>query len=76
VSQRLNRTQAVQEIDAAWLAIERSFDIESRIFFEAEAPKNGFGSPLAMAIHYLWKRKASEDDASMRSRELPGAERT
>ena len=64
MSQRLNRTQAVQEIEAAWKAIERGWDIEPRSYFEAEAPKNGFGSPLAMAIHYMWKRDRKENGGS------------
>lgn len=45
------------EINAAWLAIERGWEIEPRSHFEEEAPKNGFESPLAMAVHYMWKRE-------------------
>lgn len=45
------------DVEAFWLALERSWDIEPREYFEREAPKNGFGSPLAMAVHYMWKRE-------------------
>lgn len=48
---------AQQEVDAFWTALERSWDIEPRSFFETEAPKNGFESALAMAVHYMWKRE-------------------
>lgn len=50
-----------KEINAAWLAIHRSWDIEPREYFEKEAPKNGFNSPLAMAVHYMWKRETKSE---------------
>jgi hypothetical protein len=49
---------AEEQIEKFWFALEHSWDIEPRSYFEAEAPKNGFGSPLAMAVHYMWKRDA------------------
>ena len=60
------------DVEAFWTAVERGWDnIEPREFFEREAPKNGFGSPLAMAVHHMWKsdiklpaeaiRKAAEE---------------
>lgn len=57
---------AQKEIDAAWLAIHRGWDIEPRSYFEEQAPKNGFESPLAMAVHYMWKRelKLTAEDAA------------
>lgn len=45
-------TPARADINAFWLALERSWEIEPRSYFEKEAPENGFGSPLAMAAHY------------------------
>lgn len=48
---------AAEQIDKFWWVLERCWNIEPREYFEREAPKNGFGSPLAMAVHYMWKRK-------------------
>jgi hypothetical protein len=42
------------DMEAFWTALENGWEIEPRSYFETEAPKNGFGSPLAMAVHYLW----------------------
>lgn len=44
------------EIDLAWFDIEHGYDIEPRSYFEREAPKNGFKSALAQAVHHMWKR--------------------
>lgn len=48
------------ELDAAWLAISRGWDIEPREYFEQEAPRNGFKYPLVQAIHHMWKRELKE----------------
>lgn len=45
------------DIDKFWFAVDNSWDIEPREYFEKEARKNGFDSPLAMAVHYMWKRE-------------------
>ena len=45
-----------RHVDEFWKALELSWDIEPRSFFEAEAEKQGWKSPLAMAVHYMWKR--------------------
>lgn len=46
-----------EELDSVWADIAAGWDIEDRAFFEAEVAKgNGFGSALAMALHYIWKR--------------------
>lgn len=50
------------EINAAWFQIEHGYDIESRSYFEEEAPKNGFRFALAQAIAYLWKRGVKFDE--------------
>lgn len=64
ISRQLEGEQgASAEVEACWTAIHRSFEIEPRSYFETEAPKNGFGSPLAMAMHYIWKRKAKDSEA-------------
>lgn len=46
-----------QHIDEFWKMLDRCWDIEPRSYFEEAAPRNGFGSPLAMAVHYMWKRE-------------------
>src|SRR5437660_5355717 len=50
-------SQLQSDVNKFWLALERSWDIEPREFFEKEARENGFDSPLAMAVHYMWKRE-------------------
>ena len=60
--QRPNRVQACQQVDSAWKAIEYGWDIEPRSYFEDQAPKMGFSSPLAMAIHYMWKREVKRGE--------------
>lgn len=47
-----------EQIEKFWYALWHSWDIEPREYFEREAPRNGFGSPLAMAVHHMWKREA------------------
>ena len=42
-------------IDAAWAMIVQSFEVEDRDYFEKKYPD---GPPLAIAIHYIWKRDA------------------
>lgn len=46
------------QIDEFWIALERSWNIEPREYFEKEiAGGIGFGdSPMAMAVHHMWKR--------------------
>lgn len=56
------RDSCRNEIDAAWLAIHHGWDIEPRSYFEREAPLNGFESPLAQAVHHMWKRKIKIGD--------------
>lgn len=60
---------AEQQIDAFWQMLENCFEIEPREYFEQEAPRNGFGSPLAMACFYMWKRDANVEEATRRERE-------
>lgn len=50
-------SQLQSDIDKFWFAVHNSWDIEPREYFEKEARKNGFDSPLAMAVHYMWKRE-------------------
>ena len=52
--------QEDRDIDLFWQYVENGWDIESREFFEREARTNGFGSPLAMAAHHMWKRAVKE----------------
>jgi hypothetical protein len=60
---RAELSTARANIDAFWLALERSWEIEPRSYFEKEAPENGFGSPLAMAVHHMWKRDTNTEEA-------------
>lgn len=53
--------QAQSDIDQFWETLEQGWDIESRSYFEEQARKNGFDSPLAMAAHYMWKREADRN---------------
>lgn len=50
------KQQLQDEIDASWRAIENSYDIETREYFERHAPTNGFKWALCQAVHHLWKR--------------------
>lgn len=61
---RVAPTAAHPDIEAFWTALDRSWNIEPREYFEKEAPKNGFGSPLAMAVHYMWKREVKDVSAA------------
>jgi hypothetical protein len=54
-----------QQIDAFWEALWNSWEIEPRSYFEEQAPRNGFGSPLAMAVHYMWKREVKLKDETV-----------
>lgn len=49
-----------KQIDSAWHGIEYGWEIEERAWFEKEAPRTGDWSPLAMAVHYMWKRDLKE----------------
>lgn len=44
------------QIDDFWDAVRNSYDIEDREYFEKKYPE----SPLAMAVHYMWKRDVFE----------------
>ena len=48
------------QINAFWQMVESGWEIEPRAYFEAEAPKMGYGSPLAMAAHHMWKRELKD----------------
>lgn len=56
----LERDQQVEtltrERDAFWQMVECGWEIEPRDYFEKEAPAMGYGSPMAMAAHHMWKR--------------------
>lgn len=58
-----------QQIDRFWEMLENCWEIEPREYFEKEAPENGFGSPLAMAVHYMWKREPKVAQALADERE-------
>jgi hypothetical protein len=60
------------ELDAAWKAIERGYEIEAREYFEREAPHNGFKYPLAQAIHHIWKRDPQVASLAARLAEVEG----
>lgn len=49
------------DIDKFWSMLHNCFDLEPREYFETEARKNGFDSPLAMACFYMWKRDKKPD---------------
>lgn len=53
------------QIDAFWFALYHSWDIEPREYFEAEIAKGiGFSdSPMAMAVHHMWKREVKDAPA-------------
>ncbi len=46
-----------KRLDAFWVAVHRSYDIEPREFFEREAPASGNWSPEEMCLHHIWKRE-------------------
>lgn len=48
------------EIEHFWTALSRGWDIEPREYFEREAVKMGFKSPIEMAVHWMWKRHAKD----------------
>lgn len=49
-------------IDKFWKAVHLSYDIESREFFEEQAPKIGKNwTPMEMALHHMWKRDPKND---------------
>lgn len=45
--------------DSFWRALESSWEIEPRRYFEEQAARQGWTSPEAMAVHYMWKRDTS-----------------
>lgn len=44
------------DVDGFWRMLHNAWDIEPREYFEKEAPTSGDWSPMAMAVHYMWKR--------------------
>jgi len=54
---------AAEQINGFWRMLEQCWNIEPREYFEREAPRNGFVSPLAMAVHYMWKREVKPEKA-------------
>jgi hypothetical protein len=47
---------AEQRLDKFWAAVYNTFDIETREYFEREAPKSGNWTPEEMCVHHIWKR--------------------
>lgn len=47
-----------REREEFWREVALGHDIEPREFFETEAPQQGWSSPIAMALHHIWKRDA------------------
>lgn len=45
-----------RRVEEFWSAVDWCYDIEPREFFEKEAESRGFTSPVAMAVHWMWKR--------------------
>ena len=58
---------AVESVEEFWREVAQGYDIEPREFFEAEATKQGWSSPVAMAMHHIWKRdpKVAAKDAEI-----------
>jgi hypothetical protein len=58
---------AVESLEEFWREVAQGYDIEPREFFEAEATQQGWSSPVAMALHHIWKRdpKVAAKDAEI-----------
>lgn len=54
-----------ERIDSFWFAVENSWNIEPREYFERKAPKSGTRSPEAMAVHHMWKRECKPAPAPL-----------
>lgn len=66
---------AMEQVQGFWSEVARRWHIEDRAYFESEAQRAGFGSPMMMALHHVWKRdpkvaelEAERDAALERSR--------
>ena len=46
------------DVEEFWREVALGYDIEPRQFFEDNAVKDGWSSPIAMALHHIWKRDA------------------
>lgn len=71
-----NELSAETRLSKLWDAVSRTFDIEPRAFFDAEAPRTGDWTPEEMLVHHLWKRdpQVQELEAKLKAAEAKAAQ--
>lgn len=63
---------AEKPLAEVWQMIEMGWSMETRAYFEQEAPKMGFKHPLSMAVHHMHKRCVRENPDFLRAGLMEG----